>query len=115
MIKYLVFLILISCANVRHLTNTNISEYKLFKTNRDNYEFYDSKVQLISPMEAKVCSRLAEDSAKDNSFDQGKKYAELYFKALAYDKYKANAIVITNYQSEGPLIRVEGAIYNCKR
>ena len=112
---FALLIFIVSCANVRYLTNTNISNYKLFKTNRDIYDFYDKKVKVFTKDQARKCQFVNTGSAKDNPVDQGKKYAELYLKAIAHDKYKANAVVIDRFEKSGPLTKVYGEIYNCSK
>ena len=88
-----------SCANIQHLTNSNISELQGLSTNQSLRMKYDA-VNTITAEEAAKCQSIGKLNAKDNALDTGEKYAILYVKAKALEAH-ADSVVIEKVEKVG--------------
>ena len=112
-IKMFISLSLISCANVRHATNTNVREFKNISHDIKWQKQIDRDVDIMSEEKVKNCNFIQDYTAKDNVIDQGEKFAILYIKLRAKE-VEGNALVIESSQKIGDYGHtVYGKIYHC--
>jgi hypothetical protein len=106
---------LVSCTNLQHATSTNLSDVKHFRNNYEVRDFWNQKVASLKTGEEVGCKLLGDVQGRDNIFDQGPEFAELYMKVNA-KKIGADSIIVKskkpvgNYGSE-----VHGIAYLCNR
>lgn len=99
----------ISCTNIQHLTNSNLSDLQGLSMNQPLRMKYDS-VKEIKVEEATSCKSLGNFEAKDNALDTGEKFALLYLKAKVLE-VKGNSVVVKSQEkvgSYGNIARGEG-------
>lgn len=99
----------VSCTNIQHLTNSNLSDLQGLSMNQALRMKYDS-VKEIKAEETTSCKSIGNFEAKDNALDTGEKFALLYLKAMVLEA-KGNSVVVKSQEkvgSYGNIARGEG-------
>ncbi len=104
---------LFGCANIKHLTSTSVADVRGFNRNVSLRNEVDDKVKTITNLEAKKCTFIQDEKAKDNALDSGKEMATYYLKDKAIAA-KSNAIVVSEFTKIGDYYyEVSGKVYRC--
>lgn len=101
----------VSCTNIQHLTNSNLSDLQGLSMNQQLRMKYDS-VKEIKAEETTNCKSVGNFEAKDNALDTGEKFALLYLKAMVLEA-KGNSVVLKSQEKVGTygnIARGEGFI-----
>ena len=96
---YPLLLLAVSCANIQHLTNANLTDLQGLSTNHELRMKYDA-INVITAEKAASCQRLGKLDAKDNVFDTGSNYAVLYVKAKVLE-LKGDSVIIERVEKVG--------------
>jgi len=98
--KFLIPFLLISCANIQHLTNTNLSEMKNLSRDREYVHKLNKEVKEISGTDHSNCRFLQDVHAKDNALEAGEQVVIIYLKDKVLE-LEGNALQVEKIEKRG--------------
>lgn len=109
----LILLVLSSCANLKHATNTNMKNVGLFHRSPEYAKKIETSVSIKKDSEVSNCKKLGQYLGIDNVLETGENFAKLYLLKAVRDAGGDSVVILNHYKVGDYGYKYEGIGLKC--